>query len=152
MGFKESLYHFAGNRFFERPARRHSVVEHAARLSTSGDEVRQRLSRSAATPKNVERLRHIIGIERWGQRRLRVFLGDPPTTDGHHPYKPTETEWSGLLTEFASTRADTVALAGQLATVDLERTVAHNQFGSFSVRGWLRYIQGHASTESKLMK
>jgi len=152
MGLKETLFRFAGNRFFERPARRHSVVEHAARLSTSGDEVRERLARSAATPENVERLRHIIGIERWGQRRLRVFLGDPPTTDGHHAYKPTETEWAALQTEFASTRADTVALAGQLTTVDPERTVAHNQFGPLSVRGWLRYIQGHAHTESKRVK
>jgi hypothetical protein len=152
MGIKESLFHFAGRQFFERPARKHSVVEHAARLAASGDEVRERLAGAAPTPPNVARLRHIIGIERWGQRRLRAFLGEPPTADEHHPYKPTTTEWSALLAEFASARADTVALAGQLTTTDPARTVAHNQFGPLSARGWLRYIHGHARTESKLVK
>ena len=152
MGLKDSIYRWGGQRFVERPASRMSVVDLAAALSSSGGEVRERLAKVGASPKNVARLRHIIGIERWGQRRLRVFLGDPPVTDGHHAYKPTETEWGALMTEFASTRADTVALAAELTTADLRATVPHNQLGPFTARGWLRYLNGHARMESKLMR
>jgi hypothetical protein len=152
MGFKQSIFQWAGRMMFERPAAKLSVVEHAAELSASGDEVRARIAKKRPTPQNVARLRHIIGIERWGQRRLRVFLGDPLEMDGHHAYKPTSTDWDSLQTELASTRADTVALAGQLTTTDLPRTVPHNQFGPLTARGWLQYIRGHARTESKLMR
>ena len=152
MGLKDRIYQWAGQRFIERPASRMSVVDLAAALSATGDEVRARLAKVGASPRNVARLRHIIGIERWGQRRLRVFLGEPPATDGHHPYKPTETEWGALLTEFASARADTVALAAELTTVDHRETVPHNQYGPFTVRGWLRYLQRHARMESNLLR
>lgn len=152
MGLKDRIYQWAGQRFIERPASRMSVVDLAAALSASGDEVRGRLAKVGASPRNVARLRHIIGIERWGQRRLRTFLGEPPVTDGHHPYKPTETEWGALLTEFASARADTVALAAELTTADPRATVPHNQYGPFTARGWLRYLNGHARMEAKLMR
>ncbi len=152
MGLKDRIYQWAGQRFIERPASRMSVVDLAAALSASGDEVRARLAKAGASPRNVACLRHIIGIERWGQRRLRVFLGEPPVMDGHHPYKPTETEWGTLLTEFASARADTVALASELTTADQRATVPHNQYGPFTARGWLRYLNGHARLESKLMR
>lgn len=152
MGFKQGFFQWAGRMMFERPARGLSVVELASTLSSSGDEVRERAAAKEGTPANVARLRHIIGIERWGQQRLRVFLGDPFEPGGHHPHKPTETDWSALQTELASTRADTVALAGQLTTADLARTVPHDQFGPLTVRGWLAYLQRHARMESKLMR
>jgi hypothetical protein len=138
---------------FERPVRGRSVVELAEALSASDLEVRERIAKKKPTPANAARLRHVIGIERWGQRRLRVFLGDPLEMDGHQPYKPpADADWPTLQAELASARADTVALAGMLTAVDPARTVPHNQFGPLTVRGWLRYIQGHASTESKLMR
>jgi hypothetical protein len=152
MGFKQGFFQWAGRMMFERPVRSQSVVDLASTLSSSGDEVRERIAGKEGTPANVARLRHIIGIERWGQRRLRVFLGDPLEPGGHHPHKPTDTDWSALQTELASTRADTVALAGQLATTDLSRTVPHDQFGPLTVRGWLAYLQRHARMESKLMR
>jgi hypothetical protein len=152
MAVKESIFHWVGRVMFERPAGKRSVVEHAAELSKSGDEVRARIARKSGTPKNVARLRHVVGIERWGQARLRVFLGDPLVMDGHHGYKPTSTDWDTLQAEFASARADTVALAARLTTTDLPRTVPHNQFGPLTERGWLQYIRGHAQTESKLMR
>jgi hypothetical protein len=152
VGLKDRIYQWAGQRFIERPASRMPVVDLAAALSASGDDVRGRLAKAGASPRNVARLRHIIGIERWGQRRLRTFLGEPPATDGHHPYKPTETEWGALLTEFASARADTVALAAELTTADERATVPHNQFGPFTARGWLRYLDRHARMEAKLMR
>ena len=152
MGFKQGFFQWAARMMFERPARRQSVVDLASTLSSSGDEVRARIAGNHATPANVARLRHIIGIERWGQQRLRVFLGDPFEPGGHHTHKPTETDWSALQTELASTRADSVALAGQLTTADLTRTVPHDQFGPLTVRGWLVYIQRHARMESKRMR
>jgi hypothetical protein len=153
MGWKESLYRWAGQRLFERPARRLSVMDLADALSASGAEVRQRVAGKKSTPANHKRLRHIIGIERWGQRRLRVFLGDPLQMDGHHPYNPpADADWDTLQSELASARADTVALAGMLSQVDPTRTVPHNQFGPLTARGWLRYLHGHARSEAKLMR
>lgn len=152
MGIKQGLFRWAGRMMFERPVRRQSVVDLASTLSSSGDEVRERIAGKGPTPENVARLRHIIGIERWGQQRLRVFLGDPLEPGGHHSLKPTATDWSALQTELASTRADTVALAGGLSAADLTRTVPHDQFGPLTVRGWLAYIQRHARMESKLMR
>jgi hypothetical protein len=152
MGIKQGFFQWAARMMFERPSRKQSVVELASALISSGDEVRARIAGKEPTPANVARLRHIIGIERWGQQRLRVFLGDPFEPGGHHPHKPTETDWSALQTELASTRADTVALAGQLTTADLARTVPHDQFGPLTVRGWLAYVQRHARMESKLMR
>ncbi len=152
MGFKESVFHWVGRVMFERPAAKKSVAEHVAALGASGEEVRARIAGKRAKPRNVEALRHIIGIERWGQQRLRVFLGEPLVMDGHHAYKPTGTDWDALQAELASTRAETIALAGRLATTDLPRTVPHNQFGPLTARGWLQYIRGHARTESRLMR
>jgi hypothetical protein len=152
MGLKQGFFQWAGRMMFERPVRGQSVVDLASTLSSSGDEVRGRIAGKEGTPANVARLRHIIGIERWGQQRLRVFLGDPFEPGGHHPHKPTDTDWSALQTELASTRADTVALAAQLTTTDLARTVPHDQFGPLTVRGWLAYLQRHARMESKLMR
>ena len=31
-------------------------------------------------------------------------------------------------------------------------TVAHNEFGGFSARGWLKYLNGHAKSEAKMIK
>ncbi|HEX8674788.1 MAG TPA: hypothetical protein VF710_23010 [Longimicrobium sp.] len=93
MGFKQGFFQWAGRMMFERPVRSQSVVDIASTLSSSGDEVRERIAGKEGTPANVARLRHIIGIERWGQQRLRVFLGDPFEPGGHHPHKPTDTDW-----------------------------------------------------------
>ena len=152
MGISQSIFHWAGRVVLERPGRRQSVVDLASTLRSSGDTVRGRIAAKEGTPKNVARLRHIIGIERWGQQRLRVFLGDPFEPGGHHPHKPIATDWAALQTELAATRADSVALAGQLGTADLTQTVPHDQFGPLTVRGWLVYIEQHARMESKLMQ
>ncbi|MBD0320030.1 MAG: hypothetical protein ICV87_06840, partial [Gemmatimonadetes bacterium] len=56
MGLKERIYEWAGQRFIERPASRMSVVDLAAALSASGDEVRARLAKVGASPRNVARL------------------------------------------------------------------------------------------------
>lgn len=153
MGLKEGLFRFAAQLMFERPARKLTVAEMAAQLQRSGEKYAAKLPTLQQTEQAREKLRHVIGIERWGQKRLRAFLGEPFETDGHHPYKPAAADtWDQLVRAFADTRAETVRIAGRLASVDPAKRVAHNQFGGMTVRGWLRYLNGHAHIELKGLK
>ena len=95
-------------------------------------------------------LSHIIGIERWGQSRLRVFLGEPFTQDEYNGYRPArDVPWDELVGQFSATRSETIALARALdeALIAPDKTVLHNQLGPLSARAWLRYLQTHASRE-----
>lgn len=153
MGLVDALSRLAGSLYFERPARKLTVAEHIARLRRTGEKLAAILAAAPDTPAHREKLRHVIGIERWGQRRLRVFLGEPFVADGHQPYKPpADAGWDALRAELAAARAETVALAERLASPEPATKVAHNQFGDFSVRGWLRYLNGHAWVELRKMK
>ena len=148
MGLKERLSHFAGRVYFDKPARKLSLAEHAAGLRHSGDDMRARLARAEGTERQRSALRHVIGIEKWGQARLRVFLGDAFVSAGHRPHLPPDsTTWDELVREFGEMRAETVALAERLAAQEPADTVAHNQFGELSAHGWMRYIDGHAARE-----
>jgi hypothetical protein len=90
-------------------------------------------------------LNHIIGIERWGQRRLRVALGEPFVRDEYDGYRPPrETTWAQLQNDFRTTRAETAALAQRLRD-KAEVRIEHNTWGNFTVRGWLRYLYMHAT-------
>ena len=153
MGLKERLSHLVGRLYFDRPAQKLTVAEYAAQLRRSGEELSTRLAAARETPQLRETMRHVIGIERWGQRRLRSFLGEPVVMDGHHSYKPAaDAGWDQLRRDFAEMRAETVALAERLATAEPTSRVPHNQFGPFSARGWLRYLRGHADFELRRVK
>ena len=155
MGLKDALLRGIGRFFFENPGRKRSFDELAQELERSGAQIGNRLAGFSPQPKDHERLRHIIGIERWGQRRLRVFLGEPFEMDGHHPYKPDETlDWPALLDAFRETCAQTLAMIDPLAQPDVADAapVAHNEFGGLSARGWLKYLNGHAESEAKRIK
>jgi hypothetical protein len=152
MGLKERLWHLAGRLYFERPAHRYTVAEHAERLRRSGEKLAARLAAAAGTPKHREKLRHVVAIERWGQRRLKVFVGEPFVLDRHHPYTPPDAGWEQLRRDFDATRAETVALAERLSSPEPATHVRHNQFGELSARGWLRYITGHAHVELRKLK
>ena len=155
MGFKDALLRGVGRFFFERPAQKRSFDELAQELETTGTQILERLAGFSPRPEDHERLRHIIGIERWGQRRLRVFLGEPFVMDGHHPYKPAETlDWTALLDAFKEIRTQTLAMIDALSEPDAQHVaaVAHNEFGDFSAKGWLKYIEGHAASEAKRIK
>ena len=116
MNLKQSFFAFAAWLFFERPAGKRSLAAHAEALRQSGQEIDHRLAALTPTPAHHEGLRHVVGIERWGQRRLRVFLGEPLVMDGHHPYKPdAAADWAALRRAFDETRAETIRLAGRLA-------------------------------------
>ena len=98
---------------------------------------------------------HIIGIERWGNSRLKVALGEPLMMDEYNNYRPArEATWHELKEELGKTRAQTVQLLGELesSNVDVSKTIAHNQHGDLSIKGWVRYINMHADFESKRLK
>ena len=86
-------------------------------------------------------MRHIIGIERWGQRRLKTLLGEPPLTDEYDSYQPAESlEFSALKAEFKSTRAETVKLLKTLQKKGLAKTgtAHHNGMGDVPITIWAR--------------
>ena len=90
MGLKDALMRGIGGFFFERPGQKRSFEELAQELETTGRQIGERLAGVSPRPEDHTRLRHIIVIERWSQRRLRIFLGEPFEMDGHHPYKPVD--------------------------------------------------------------
>lgn len=170
---RDSLREFFTAQTLERPARRLSYAEHQAALSRGGVLVVSRLARAGESVNTRKLARHIVGIERWGQARLRRFLtpdflapdflaatvsaagaGAAPgrATDSHRPYKPPrDAGWTELLSDLSTTRAGTVELARQLqASPPPEHLrVPHNSLGELSARGWLRYLSLHADLESR---
>ncbi len=139
----------------ERQARGRSLQEFMTSLERSGEEVAKRLGNAPDTPHNREVANHIVGIERWGQRRLRVALGEPPVMDGYRSYRLPEGVDLGVLRDaFADTRRDTVELARELSFADPKTLtkVRHNDLGELSIGGWLAYLEGHAKRESTRIK
>jgi hypothetical protein len=135
----------------ERQGRGHSLEAWAAVLETTGREVSARLEGAPDTPTNREVANHIVGIERWGQRRLRVALGEAPVLDSYRGYRlPEGTAMAELAQAFVDTRRQTVELANALsaATLSPQTKIEHNDFGALSVRGWLAYLSGHAKRET----
>lgn len=139
----------------EGPARRATWQSQIAGLETSGAGIQARCAKASGREGDLDQLRHIIGIERWGQSRLRTILGAPLTTDEYDGYRPEDIgDWPSLTAAFVATRAATVALAHELqaAGVDRTRMVPHNQLGALSVGGWLQYLRMHAGLESRLIR
>lgn len=142
---------FFGDLFLRRPARKRSLEEHLAVLEKSGEALQARAARAAATDANRAHLRHIIGIERWGQRRLGTILGQPPIADESDSYQPAAAlDWPTLREELIRTRQETVTLGRQIAArgIDDAVTARHNDIGALNAREWLRYLAVHARVES----
>jgi hypothetical protein len=105
-------------------------------------------------PANLAVVAHIITIERWGQRRLRVALGEALPAgplDQSGDYAPAlGLDWAALLAEFEQTRQTTLVLVGQLmqlAPAAAAQKIPHNGFGALSLTGWLSYLNAHANAE-----
>lgn len=153
---KDDVKEFFVAQVLERPAGRMSYSDLAQGLERGGVFLAQRAARAANTDANRAILTHIIGIERWGQNRLRVALGQRPfERDEHHPYKPgagaTLRELQDLLSQ---TRAQTVDLARQLHAQPPQDdlTIEHNGLGPLTPKGWLRYLTQHADLESRKLR
>ncbi len=108
-------------------------------LERSGEEVTRHLSGIPYTPRNREVVNHIVGIERWGQRRLRVALGEPPLLDTYRGYRlPEGADLGALRSAFTDTRRGTVDLARELSFAAPNQTkVRHNDLGALSIGVWL---------------
>ncbi|WP_102128109.1 DNA-binding protein [Deinococcus planocerae] len=153
---KDDVKDFIVAQVFERPAARASYTELGQALERGGNLIAGRAARAADTEANRGTLTHIIGIERWGQNRLRVALGQREfERDEHHPYKPpagvTLRELQDLLSQ---TRSQTVDLTRQLhaAPPPEGTTVEHNSLGPLTPKGWLRYLNQHADLESRRLR
>lgn len=134
----------------ERPARKATWEQQIADLEAGGTALQTRLAAAPDLPRNREVLRHIVGIERWGQSRLRSALGAPLIMDEYDGHRPDAAQdWEALKAGFAATRAGTLALARELqaAGIDRARSIPHNQMGSITVGGWLQYLKFHARLE-----
>ncbi len=137
---------------FEREGRKRTVLEWQQELQDSGAVVHGRIANGAGSEKDRTQARHVVGIERWAQSRLRVFLGNELVMDEYDSYRPeAESDMAALAAAFKATREETVELAGKLnaANIPAEQTVPHNDAGDMTVRGWLGYINIHALRESK---
>ncbi len=138
----------------ERSARSSTFDDATQRLTDAAERVEQRMGQAAESERNRDVAAHITGLERWGQQRLRTALGEPFVHDEHDSYKPDASSMPGQLDAFRDTRRETVALVEQLAAanVPLTQTVLHNDAGDITVRGWLRYLEQHASREASRLK
>ena len=138
----------------ERPAKKLTLAQLATNLEATGRQLEQRMASAGDTQSNRAHTHHVIGIERWGQRRLQVALGEPPIVDECDEYQlAPDLNWQELQAEFHAVRQDTIALARRVEEAGAGATlVPHNEFGDLSMHGWLRYLDNHASLESKRIK
>lgn len=155
MGLKETIMQAVAGVFVERPGQSKSLAEWQAALEAGGVAIDRRAAAAKDPVQASKVLRHISGIERWGQRRLRTLLGEPPVTDEYDSYRPgVDLTLDEQREVFRQTRAATVELAAMLSTTGVgdSATALHNEFGPLSARGWLRYLELHANLESKKIR
>ncbi|WP_158539590.1 hypothetical protein [Meiothermus sp. QL-1] len=136
----------------ERPAYELSLDQHKVALVQTVEPVEGRISR-AELPQSKEVVRHIIGVERWGQRRLEVALGKPLPEDEPQAYRPPEgMDKVQLLYEFRKTRIQTLELVDLLKGTIEPTYIPHNTLGPLSTRAWLYYLNLHALWESRRLR
>jgi len=139
----------------ERPARRTGPAALIERLAGGLGPLLDRFRAAAAQPKAAPTLRHIVAIERWGQGRLRVALGDRPfVRDESGAYAPDpDAPLEQLLDDLRDARAETVALARRVAAEGRgDVQVDHNSLGPLTADGWLQYLNLHADFEAKRVR
>lgn len=153
---KGEIKDFVVANVLEKPAGRSSFTDLGQGLERGGTHLMTRAERAVDTPENREVLRHIIGIERWGQSRIEVALGKHELVmDEYHGYRPEEglglEELRKLLSQ---TRSQTVDLARQLHRKPPhdDFVVEHNGLGPLTAKGWLRYLTQHADLESRKLR
>ena len=139
----------------ERPGRKWTMARWGEKLAANGESISNRLDKYRDSERNRQVLSHVIGIELWGQSRLRVGLGEPFKEDEYNSYRPSRSRsWEQLKAEFRMTRKRTAALAEALDDnqVDQFMKVKHNRYGMLTLGAWLRYLDMHANLETKRLK
>jgi len=139
----------------EGPAGKKSYADLIGELETSGRAITARVAGKPDTPANRQQLCHIIGIERWGQRRLACLLGEPLVRDEYDGYRPAPSlDLAALCAEFNQTRTRSLHLARQLRDQGIAQTarVWHNSAGELTAGAWLQYFITHGNVESRRMR
>ncbi len=135
--------------------RNKSLDQLTARAEASGKTILTRLANKTDSPQNRKKLRHIIGIERWGQSRLKALLGEPARQDEYDGYQPAEAlDFKAPRNAFKQTRTETVTLVRKLQKKGVADTgkARHNGMGDVSVPIWLGYLNQHANFESRRIR
>ena len=130
------------------------LPHHIRQLEAGGPRLLAHFANVADAPFPHPLLNHIIGIEKWGQRRLEVFLGAELIVDEYDGYRPDHAiAVADLLPIFEETRRQTVALAKQLITTrPAVRRVVHNGYGNLTPSGWVYFLHLHADFERRKIK
>ena len=154
MGLRDTLTGAVSGLLLERPLKNKDMAAIAQEFDLAGSRLKRTFAAAKDNPDNRRLLSHIVGIERWGQSRLRVALGEPLTMDEYDDYRPPrESTWPALQDAFSETRQQTVAVVQALGKANVaDVKVPHNQFGPLSIRSWLRYLDMHANLEAKKLK
>ena len=155
MGLRDTFTGAVSGLLLERPFKNKDMAEIAQVLDLAGGRLKHTFAAAKDNPDNRRLLSHIVGIECWGQSRLRVFLGAPFARDEYDGYQPgTDLTLDEQRALWCTTRAETITLVHDLArrNVPADATVVHNDFGPLTARGWLRYMDIHATLESKKIR
>ena len=105
MGIKEMLFQGVASMIIERPGRNKSLEQWCEELVKTGNKIEARAAAAENAPGASGVLRHITGIERWSQNRLRVFLGEAYTRDEYDHYQPgTTLDLAGHIAASEDTR------------------------------------------------
>lgn len=135
----------------ERPGSQQDLAGWQQTLQTSGQTLVADFAAKADSENNRRVLSHIIGIERWGQRRLQVALGAAPMADEYDSYRPArECTWAEMQQDFAETRQETAVLLTKITDPTIK--IRHNDLGDLTVLGWLQYLNMHANMEAKKLR
>jgi hypothetical protein len=151
---RSTMLHFVAGLVFERPVRTLSADQLRMRLSDGGNIVVAAMRAASDTSTHQRIATHIIGIECWGQARLRELLTRSHTSEEYDRYRPAATSLIHLAELMTSTRAETIAVFDQLCAAGIAPTQVahHNMFGAMTVAGWLQYLHAHASLESRKLR
>ncbi|MGB1250805.1 MAG: DinB family protein [Candidatus Promineifilaceae bacterium] len=139
----------------DRSARNKTVASLTQELRSSHQSIVELVTSAENNPTNREQLRHVIGIERWSQKRLQAALGAPLNMDEHDRYCPSaEAALTTLGSEFTQTRQETLTIVEQLTSVPniATKIIEHNDLGQMTVRSWLQYIDMHGTYELRNVK
>jgi len=142
-----------GHFYFERRSRGKTPAQLADELEAGAQTVMARLRAAPQTEANHRLVTHIIGIERWSQRRVQVVQGAPFHEEEYNEHRPPRnTAWDDLFTMFEQTRHVSVALARSLSQTQLTQKVRHNTYGELTAGAWLTYIHFHSNLESRRLR
>lgn len=137
----------------ERGVQGKTPAQVATRLERDCAGVLARIRSAGRNDENHKVITHIIGIEKWGQQRLRCALGEPWVQEEYNRYRPAlSTPWDDLAPLFEQTRAETLAITRQIDPSRAKQMILHNAHGEISVNAWIHYLNLHANIESRRLK